>query len=151
LGEPGFELLQRVAPYRTHSHIRIPAEILERPNLYEYVENNPVNDVDVNGEFGLLEIVGIILIIAIAAPYFLPPHTHQPALPPPPPPTRPPAQTCPFSTPGDGADPDSPPWYPGNPNDPNNFPPTMPNNPPLEGDGPWSQDPDWWMNEGEGE
>ena len=158
LGEPGFELLQRVAPYRTHSHIRIPAELLERPNLYEYVENNPVNDVDVNGEFGLLEIVGIILIIAIAAPYFLPPPSHQPALPPPPPAPRPPGQTCPISggpLPGQPGSEDGPPlnYNPFVPNDPNGVPPSNPSNPnpPLEGDGPWSQDPDWWMNEGEGE
>ena len=46
LGEPGFEVMQRSAPYRTHSFVQGPAERTEGPNLYEYVHNSPVQYVD---------------------------------------------------------------------------------------------------------
>ncbi|MCO5052865.1 MAG: RHS repeat-associated core domain-containing protein [Verrucomicrobiae bacterium] len=49
LGEPGFELVQRIAPFRSHPYIRIPAEIMEGPNLYAYVANNPILLVDPYG------------------------------------------------------------------------------------------------------
>jgi hypothetical protein len=46
LGEPGFEVMQRAAPYRAHSLVQGPAERIEGPNLYEYVRNNPIQYVD---------------------------------------------------------------------------------------------------------
>jgi len=46
LGDPGFELMQRAAPYRTHLLKRTPIELLEGPNLYDYVANDPINSID---------------------------------------------------------------------------------------------------------
>ncbi len=46
LGEPGFETVQRASPFRTHPFVRKPAELIEGPNLYNFVANNPVNRID---------------------------------------------------------------------------------------------------------
>ena len=49
LGEPGFEVMQRGSPFRTHSIVRKPAELVDGPNLYEYVTGDPINHFDTVG------------------------------------------------------------------------------------------------------
>jgi RHS repeat-associated protein len=146
LGEKGFEQLRRVRNLAGD----------HQANAYSFVLNNPCDVVDPNGDW-LWPVVAIILIIVIIW-QDMQPHQHPPARPVYPP-RRPPAHPDPIScnghpagTPGsdDGPPGTTDPNHPLNPNNPDR-PGNGPQEP-MQGDGDWSRDPDWWRTgSGEGE
>jgi len=62
LGESGFELVQRVAPLRSQPFIGFAAELVEDPNLYTYLANEPINRTDGEG-LTALHCIGCLLAI----------------------------------------------------------------------------------------
>lgn len=54
LGEPAFELVHHHVSSRAPNLVGTPVESLQGPNLYAFVANNAVNDIDPEGLFGCL-------------------------------------------------------------------------------------------------
>jgi RHS repeat-associated protein len=116
IGELGFELLCWRKP--------VGAPLNDYwSNPYNFVLNNPSNNVDLNGNFSFIEIIVGVLIIVIILQPLLPHHPYHPALPPPQPYRPPSYNACPIGNLPPPEDPDGPPYPSPNPGNPANYPP----------------------------